>query len=135
MCLHVRNKNWDKNIDIVFLRYIHNSAAYRFLVIKSYFADVQVNIVSESRDATFFEDVFHMKARVATRSEASTSDFVFLFVVGVFNLLLYVVVFAWSRSVAFCIDFAESFLLGTIAKLKEGAYIMEVNMVSICWLN
>jgi len=46
--------------------------------------------------------------------------------------IVYPVVFAWSQSVAFCTDLAESFLLGTIAKLNEGAYIMEVNMISVC---
>jgi len=45
---------------------------------------------------------------------------------------VYPVVFAWPQSVAFCTDLAESFLLGTIAKLNEGAYIMEVNMISVC---
>jgi hypothetical protein len=34
---------------------------------------VQVNTLTESRDATFFEDIFPMKDRVAIRSEASTS--------------------------------------------------------------
>jgi hypothetical protein len=42
-------------------------------VIKFEFSDVQVNTLTESRDATFFEDIFPMKDRVATRSEASTS--------------------------------------------------------------
>ena len=46
--------------------------------------------------------------------------------------IVYPVVFAWPQSVAFCTDLAESFLLGTIAKLNEGAYIMEVNMISVC---
>jgi hypothetical protein len=34
---------------------------------------VQVNTLTESRDATFFEDIFPMKDIVATCSEASTS--------------------------------------------------------------
>jgi hypothetical protein len=34
---------------------------------------VQVNTLTESRDATFFEDIFLMKDRVATHSETSTS--------------------------------------------------------------
>jgi hypothetical protein len=57
----------------VFLGYAHNSVAYRFLVIKSEFPNVYVNILTESRDATFFKDIFPMKDRVATHSEASTS--------------------------------------------------------------
>jgi hypothetical protein len=68
-----KRKLGPKTIDCVFLGYAHNSAAYRFLVIKSDFLDVHVNIVTESRDASFFEDIFPMKDRVAARSEASTS--------------------------------------------------------------
>ena len=62
-----------KIVDGVFLGYANNSAAYRFFVIKSDFLDVHVNIVTESRDDTFFEDLFSMKDRVITRSETSTS--------------------------------------------------------------
>jgi hypothetical protein len=62
-----------KTVEYVFLGYAHNSAAYRFLVIKSEFPDVHVNTMTESRDATFFEEIFPMKDRVATPSEASTS--------------------------------------------------------------
>jgi hypothetical protein len=62
-----------KTVDCVFLGYAHNSAAYRFLVSKSEFPDVQVNTLTESCDATLFEDIFPMKDRVATHSEASTS--------------------------------------------------------------
>jgi hypothetical protein len=62
-----------KIVNCVFLGYVHNSATYRFLVIESEFSDVQVNTLIESRDATFFEEIFPMKDRVATHSEASTS--------------------------------------------------------------
>jgi hypothetical protein len=68
-----KRKLGQKTVDCVFLGYAHNSAAYRFLVIKSDFPDVHVNTVTESRDASFFEDIFPMKDRVAARSEASTS--------------------------------------------------------------
>jgi hypothetical protein len=75
MYLHARSENWDqKPLDCVFLGYAHNSAAYRFLVIKSEFSDVHVNTLTESRDATFFEEIFPMKDRVAIPSEASTSS-------------------------------------------------------------
>jgi hypothetical protein len=68
-----KRKLGPKTIDCVFLGYAHSSAAYRFLVIKSDFPDVHVNTVTESRDASFFKDIFPMKDRVAARSEASTS--------------------------------------------------------------
>ena len=45
----------------MFLGYAKNSIAYRFLVIKSGVADVNVNTVIESSDATFFENIFPMK--------------------------------------------------------------------------
>jgi hypothetical protein len=42
-------------------------------VIKSDFSDVHVNTVTEFHDASFFEDIFLMKDRVAAHSETSTS--------------------------------------------------------------
>jgi hypothetical protein len=69
-----KRKLGPKTVDCVFLGYAHNSAAYRFLVIKSEFSDVHVNTLIESRDATFFEEIFPMKDRVAIPSEASTSS-------------------------------------------------------------
>jgi hypothetical protein len=45
--------------------YAHNSVAYRFLLIKFEFPNVHVNTMTESRDATFFEDIFLMKDSVA----------------------------------------------------------------------
>jgi hypothetical protein len=68
-----KTKIGTKNVDCVFLGYAHNSATYRFLVIKSIFPDVHVNTVTESRDASFFKDIFPIKDKVTTRSEASTS--------------------------------------------------------------
>jgi hypothetical protein len=68
-----KRKLEQKTIDCVFLGYAHNSVAYRFLVIKSEFLGVHVNTLTESRDATFFEEIFPMKDKVATPSEASTS--------------------------------------------------------------
>jgi hypothetical protein len=68
-----KRKLRQKTVDYVFLGYANNSVAYRFLVIKSEFPDVHVNTLTESRDATFFKEIFPMKDRVATSSEASTS--------------------------------------------------------------
>jgi hypothetical protein len=60
-------------VPLIMVPETHNSVAYIFLVIKSDFPDVHVNTVTESRDATFFDDIFPMKDRVATCSKASTS--------------------------------------------------------------
>jgi hypothetical protein len=50
-----------KIVDRVFLGYAHHSIAYRFLVIKLEVPDVHVDTFSESRDVTFFENIFPMK--------------------------------------------------------------------------
>jgi hypothetical protein len=50
-----------KIVDCVFLGYAHHSIAYRFLVIKLEVPDVHVDTFSESRDVTFFENIFPMK--------------------------------------------------------------------------
>jgi hypothetical protein len=74
MYQHVRKeKLGPKTVDCIFLGYAHNSAAYRFLVIRSEVADVHVNNVIESRDATFFEDVFPMKSSSSSSSSQSTN--------------------------------------------------------------
>jgi hypothetical protein len=50
-------------VDCVFLGYAQRSIAYRFLVVKSEAPDMHVDTIIESRDATFFENVFPMKDR------------------------------------------------------------------------
>jgi hypothetical protein len=50
-----------KTMDCVFLGYTHHSIVYRFLVIKSEILDVHVDTFLESRDVTFFENIFPMK--------------------------------------------------------------------------
>ena len=47
-----------KTIDCIFIGYAHNSAAYRFLVYESNIPDIHQNKIMESRNASFFEDVF-----------------------------------------------------------------------------
>ena len=47
-----------KTIDYVFIGYAHNSNAYGFLVHKSEIPYIHVNTIIESRDASFFENIF-----------------------------------------------------------------------------
>ena len=47
-----------KTIDCVFIGYAQNSNAYRFLVHKSEIPNIHVNTIIESRDASFFENIF-----------------------------------------------------------------------------
>lgn len=50
-----------KTVDCYYLGRAQNSAAYKFLVFKSDVTDISINTILESRDATFFEDVFPHK--------------------------------------------------------------------------
>ena len=50
-----------KTIDCIFIGYAQNSSAYRFLVCKSEIPDIHKNTIMESRNASFFEDVFSCK--------------------------------------------------------------------------
>jgi transposase InsO family protein len=56
-----KRKLGPKTVDCVFLGYAHHSIAYRFLVVKSEVPDMHVDTIFESRDATFFENIFPMK--------------------------------------------------------------------------
>ena len=45
----------------MFIGYVENSAAYRFLVTKSENSLVDVNTIIETKNASFFENIFPMK--------------------------------------------------------------------------
>ncbi|GKE26616.1 retrovirus-related pol polyprotein from transposon TNT 1-94, partial [Tanacetum coccineum] len=47
-----------KSVDCIFIRYAKNSSAYRFIVHDSKNPDIQKNTVMESRNASFFENIF-----------------------------------------------------------------------------
>jgi len=48
-------------MDCVFIGYALNSSAYKFLVHKSKIPDIHVNMIIESREVVFFEDIFSYK--------------------------------------------------------------------------
>jgi hypothetical protein len=56
-----KRKLGPKTVDCIFLGYAHHSIAYKFLVVKSEVPDMHVNSLLESRDATFFENIFPIK--------------------------------------------------------------------------
>ena len=56
-----KRKLGPKTVDCVFLGYAKRSVGYRFLVVKSEVPDQKVGTIIESRDATFFEDIFPMR--------------------------------------------------------------------------
>ena len=75
-----KRKLGPKTVDCIFLGYAQRSICYRFLVVKSEVPDMHVDTILESRDATFFENMFPMKdmhstARVSSEifAESSTS--------------------------------------------------------------
>ena len=70
-----------KDSGLYFLGYAPHSIGYRFLVVKSEILDMHVDTIMESRDATFFENMFPMKdmhstARISSEiiPESSTSN-------------------------------------------------------------
>ena len=50
-----------KTVDCVFIGYAHNSSAYWFLIHKSDIPYMHVNTIIESRNASFFEEIFPCK--------------------------------------------------------------------------
>jgi hypothetical protein len=76
-----KRKLGPKTVDCIFLVYAQWSIGYRFLVVKSEVPDMHVDTIMESRDATFFENMFpikdmHSTARFSSKiiPESSASD-------------------------------------------------------------
>jgi hypothetical protein len=49
-----------KIIDCIFIGYVFHNIGYRFLIIKYGVPDMHVGTIMDSRDATFFENIFPM---------------------------------------------------------------------------
>jgi hypothetical protein len=56
--INKKHKHGPKTVDCVFLGYAFHSVGYRFLVVRSGVLDLLVGTIMESRDATFFENIF-----------------------------------------------------------------------------
>ena len=52
-----------KTIDCIFIGYAHNSTTYQFLVHESNIPNIHKNIIMESNNTSFFEDVFPCKSK------------------------------------------------------------------------
>ena len=63
-----------KTIDCVIIGYAHNSNAYRFLIHKLEIIDMHANIIIESRNESFFENVFPYKSTHELNSSKRTHD-------------------------------------------------------------
>jgi hypothetical protein len=64
-----KRKLGPKTVDCVFLGYAIHSVGYRFLIVNSGVPDMCVGTITESRDATFFENEFPMKNAPSTSSQ------------------------------------------------------------------
>ena len=69
-----KRKLGPKTSDCVFIGYAENSAAYRFLVLKSKDNILDPNTIIEARDAEFLENVFFMKSRSVEIKDISGSN-------------------------------------------------------------
>ena len=63
-----------KTVDCVFIGYAHNSSAYRFLIHKSEVFNMHANTIIESRNASFFENVFPFKSTQESNSSKRIHD-------------------------------------------------------------
>ena len=52
-----------KTINCIFIGYAHNNTTYQFLIHESNIPDIHKNTIMESRNASFFEDVFPCKSK------------------------------------------------------------------------
>ena len=59
-------------MDCVFIGYALNSSTYTFLLHKSKISNIHVNMIIESRDIVFFEDIFQYKREEEKISEKRT---------------------------------------------------------------
>jgi hypothetical protein len=58
-------------VDYIFLGYAQHSVAYKFLIIKYEIPNVHANTMDDSRDATFFLNIFPIKDSAASSSQAT----------------------------------------------------------------
>jgi hypothetical protein len=73
--INKKRKLGPKTVDCVFLGYAFHSVGCRFLVVRSGVTDLLVRIDMESRDATFFENIFPMRDETrSSRQESVEKD-------------------------------------------------------------
>jgi len=51
-------KIWPKILDYIFIGYVSNSRAHRFLIYKSSIEDMHSNIIMKLKNVIFFKDMF-----------------------------------------------------------------------------
>ncbi|KAD5802426.1 hypothetical protein E3N88_13786 [Mikania micrantha] len=65
-----------KTVDCVFIGYAHHSSAYRFLVYDSKNPEIHKNTIIESRNASFFEEVFPCLKKEISNSSTPVDEIV-----------------------------------------------------------
>ena len=63
-----------KIVDCIFIGYVHNNIAYRFLVHESKIHDIHKDTIMESINASFFEHVFPRKSKEISSSLKRTRE-------------------------------------------------------------
>jgi hypothetical protein len=72
MCQSIKKRKLrPKVVDCIFIGYVFHNIGYRFLIIKSGVPDKHVGTIMDSRDATFFEDIFSMQEDYCSTSQKS----------------------------------------------------------------
>jgi hypothetical protein len=69
--INKKHKLRPKTVDCIFIGHAFHSIGYRFLIIKSRVPDKHVGTIMDSRDATFFEDIFPMREDYCSTSQKS----------------------------------------------------------------
>ena len=70
-----KRKLGSKTVDCIFLGYAIHSIGHRFLIVKSGVLDMHIGTIMESRDATFFENIFPMRDEISlSRPEFIEND-------------------------------------------------------------
>ncbi|TKC13487.1 hypothetical protein FA727_23545 [Robertmurraya kyonggiensis] len=72
--INKKRKLGPKTVDCVFLGYAIHSVGYRFLVVNSGVPDMAVGTIFETRDATFFENMFPMKNGTSSSRQEIIED-------------------------------------------------------------
>ena len=69
-----KRKFGPKTVDCVFLGYAIHSIGYRFLIVKFRVPDMHVSTIMESRDVTFFENIFPMRDGTSSSRQEFIED-------------------------------------------------------------
>jgi hypothetical protein len=63
-----------KTVGCIFIGNVFHNIGYRFLIIKFGVPDMHVGTIMDSRDATFFEDIFPMQDDYCSTSQKSLTN-------------------------------------------------------------